>query len=490
MKNCDGYILNGSVIITEIKDITNCSVVVVVNCEGKLSFEKVYHINAVYDGQSSEIETIYSTKQEPKNPEEVHPYPDDDDWTHNKTKDNMWMAMATKKNDVWDKWQVTRIKGFDGYDFKVLPETTVIGRTLTDSYSPSSIHLTCYRVGAGERTPTEATWRIERYDGTEWYDTKFSATDVPSIDFGSFNKDYKAYRFYAIPKECDKVEAMASAVLSEDGKSGQMARYRGRYKKGETYVWDAEYRDIMVYEGNAYQVKSLPSNIYADKDEPDWTLWNPANKFDFVAMDTALISGANIAGFTFTVTGEDEHGNPVGTLASQNGNIVLDSEHGTAKITGDLSASTLSISPLNGTKLPRINGRYGMFYMDMFMVAKGDGTGRKVYTTSGSDTFVIMTGVEHYDETQTLIMEENEGVLFYSTNVGKDNDSWAVARFAWNLGGTIDVILSTESHNAIANATVAQEFEKYKEILQNKGNVIFKKGVPDEWLPNVLYIIE
>ena len=231
----------------------------------------------------------------------------------------------------------------------------------------------------------------------------------------------------------------------------------------------------------------------------DGTYWVKAERSALTAIDTALIDTANIAGFMFKdglLVSQEQ-----GTEATKNNptgaNIILNGKDGyfkcnNADIDGNLYAKTLSISPLDGTKLPRINGRYGMFYMDMFMVANGDGTGMKRYTTSGSDTFVIMTGIEHYDETQTLLIEENEGVLFYSTNVGKDNDSWAVARFAWNLGGTIDVVLSTESKNAIANSTVASKFEELDELVKNKGNVVFTKGTPSdgEWLPNVLYIIE
>ena len=54
---------------------------------------------------------------------------------------------------------------------------------------------------------------------------------------------------------------------------------------------------IVVYYGNAYIVKVFG---YSGSDTPTNTLyWEQANKYNFVAMDTALIDGANIAGFMY-----------------------------------------------------------------------------------------------------------------------------------------------------------------------------------------------
>lgn len=465
---CVGQILNGTIVITEITDLSNCRVTVSVNCEGKYYVELDYHINAVYDGKVFNIETIYSKHQDPERPADIHPYVDNEEWNHEVSEENVFMAMATKENDEWTPWQVTRIKGFDGFDYKVYPESISIGRSLTGSLSPSSVLFTCYRVGAGERVETEADWRIERYDGTDWVDTDYSKTDVSAIsyDFPS-NDGYKSYRFIAIPREYDKVEAIGTATILEDGSNGQMARYRGVYNEDEEYVWDDTYRDIVIYDGNAHQVKS-----YGDKVSGvfDASRWNSANKFDFVAMNTALIDGANIAGFVFDADGTDVYGNPVGVLRSQNGAIVLDSKNGTAKMSGDLFAKTLSFDGLSQDKegnyvLPPINGRYGMMYVDN-CIGISRSVQQKTYKTSGNDKIVRITGSSTVSNSTTTTINNQETIIFfsmYSDLIG--NDVWtSVILPYWIYDGS-------------------------GESVGGGGQIVFSDGVPSKWDKDVLYVI-
>ena len=301
---CQGYISSGAVVITDVFNLENCYVTIIVSCEGgKHHVELEYRINAVYDGKSFEMETIYSKMQNPPNPADVHPYTDDEYWTHNIDEENLWMATASQKNNVWTKWQVTRIKGFDGFDYKVFPESISIGRSLTGSLSPSSVLFTCYRVEGGEYIETKAKWSIERYNGAAWETAKYTGGESITLayDFPD-NGPYSAYRFIAVPEEHGKAKAIGTASILNDGVSGQMPRYRGIWKAvnaSDAYVWDETYRDIVVHEGQAYQVASLNLKLTTQEPSPNSDVWNQASKFDFVAMDTALIDGAHIAGFTF-----------------------------------------------------------------------------------------------------------------------------------------------------------------------------------------------
>lgn len=445
---CTAIVLNGLVAITGISDPSNAHVEITVVCEGVASFTQSYYITTVADGESV-------------------------------------LALTTSAQAV--------TKNSHGH----YEPSIVIIRSVKGT-KERKMYMQMY----GKKSDTEyVKLDMSKYanPNVKW-DVNLMAlegAEYKSIIFRSYKDTLEGKTYQS------SFDAEVTVNFVNEGSSGAMARNRGQFDSGVQYAYNDEYRDYVWYNDGVSTEVYLRQGKYETTEGcedghikgipvTDGTYWVKAERSALTAIDTALIDNANIAGFIFHADGVDENGNPLGRLESQNGAIVLDSKNGTAKISGDLYAKTLSISPLDGTTLPRINGRYGMFYMDMFMVANGDGTGMKRYTTSGSDTFVIMTGVEHYDETQTLLIEENEGVLFYSTNVGKDNDSWAVARFAWNLGGTIDVVLSTESKNAIANSTVATEFEKYKAIVENKGNVVFTKGTPSdgEWLPNVLYIIE
>ena len=106
-----------------------------------------------------------------------------------------------------------------------------------------------------------------------------------------------------------------------DGEEGAIARYRGIYSSSETYIYGYEnnilYRDIVVYNENAYQVKTKGDSVYNVTPSSSSSRWEQGSKFSFVAMDTALINNANVAGFTFRKIGEGSDGTPYGELRSQ-----------------------------------------------------------------------------------------------------------------------------------------------------------------------------
>ena len=84
----------------------------------------------------------------------------------------------------------------------------------------------------------------------------------------------------------------------QDGVDGAMPRYCGEYKDGVKYVYDTEYRDVVLLNHQVYQVKNRYSSVSTvpSAESKDWEM---ASKFSFVAMNTALIEGANIGGLFF-----------------------------------------------------------------------------------------------------------------------------------------------------------------------------------------------
>lgn len=103
------------------------------------------------------------------------------------------------------------------------------------------------------------------------------------------------------------VSVIRDGVDGERGATGSMPRNCGYYNQSKaSYYWNELYRDIILYPfGNVYyifQVRNFnpeqgitvpPTSQNGD------TNWEPANKLGFVAMDTALIDGADIAGFLY-----------------------------------------------------------------------------------------------------------------------------------------------------------------------------------------------
>ena len=322
---CDGFISNGTVIITDVFDLEHCEVTISVSCEGKYPVEKTYRINAVYDGKIFEMETIYSKLQAPTPPaDDVHPYKGEE-WSEEFDKDMIWQATSNKKEDKWTPWVITRLKGFS---YRISPESVSVGRTMTGSLSPDIIDFTCYKMmDDGKMEPTPAVWHVDKFRAGSWsaygdYDSREVLTfQVPSSKNEESNK---AYRVIARPTLEAEVSLVATVNMVDDGNT-TLPRYRKEYDPKEQYVWNKEYRDIVIYNKQVWQVETYSEDGYITGvwDESKWT---EASKYSFVAMDTALIDGANIAGFTFKsnkmVSGfADTSGNPTLVIDGQNGNI-------------------------------------------------------------------------------------------------------------------------------------------------------------------------
>lgn len=103
------------------------------------------------------------------------------------------------------------------------------------------------------------------------------------------------------------VSVIRDGLDGERGATGAMPLYCGFYDQNKApYFWNEQYRDIILYGfGNAvyvFQVRNYSpgKGVTVPPTSQDGDAnWEPANKMGFVAMDTALIDGANIAEFLF-----------------------------------------------------------------------------------------------------------------------------------------------------------------------------------------------
>ena len=286
------------------------------------------------DTASFDVE--FSSAQNP-NPPSGHPNTNTQ-WSDKADSSTIWMATSSKKNGEWGDWQVSKIKGEAGLDgadavsYKVLPEALLIGQTVTGSVSPGSTTFTCYKdSGSASRVEAEAKWYAYRRVSADYAWTQFkSQTSTMSSTFSvTFSSSYKEYKIEAYPSDDKKVEVYPRIVKDgangDVGPTGAIPRYCGTYKTGTDYVYNSQYRDIVVHNGNVFQVYSYGSTVtstpsISSSGASNDGYWELANKFNFVAMDTALVDSANIAGFTFIRERYDDNGVPVGTMRSQSSN--------------------------------------------------------------------------------------------------------------------------------------------------------------------------
>ena len=92
--------------------------------------------------------------------------------------------------------------------------------------------------------------------------------------------------------------------IGATGATGAFPRDRGVFASGQTYVWNADYRDKVIYLiGGVYynflvknygaSVTAAPTSVNGDSN------WEAMQKFVNIATDTLFADGANVAGFMF-----------------------------------------------------------------------------------------------------------------------------------------------------------------------------------------------
>ena len=154
-------------------------------------------------------------------------------------------------------------------------------------------------------------------------------------------------------------------MKGEKGPDGAMPRYCGEFEQGKKYIYgkegNSEYRDIVIYGTSSkmvYQVKNRNSVVTAAPTEGQSDEnWELASKFSFVAMNTALIEGANIGGLLFKNQ----------KMVSQDGqSLIIDGATGeiTAKkanITGIINSTKGTIGGFTITETSIKNGSLKLF---------------------------------------------------------------------------------------------------------------------------------
>lgn len=190
--------------------------------------------------------------------------------------------------------------------------TTVVFRS-TGSIVPIFITVRCKKqTGAG---PVEncnsfylAYRRVDK-DGTKV--TVGSAQSSSTLMTVTASTTSLGARAYAVKSDAEAwntnyVDEVNIGIIKDgtNGANGAMPRVCGRYSSGVPYVWDDNYRDIVFHSFGGvnyiFQVKVYGSSVSTSPVSVDGDdNWEPANRFSFVATDTLLADGANIADFMY-----------------------------------------------------------------------------------------------------------------------------------------------------------------------------------------------
>lgn len=191
---------------------------------------------------------------------------------------------------------------------------SVINFTSTGTPSPSGFLVTCKQNVAGNVSTCSTLYLAARKYNGSWLAhvgatlsnqisvpatagyTQFAVRAYKSAsDANAWNNNFVAEKGVGVAND---------GSIGATGATGAFPRDRGVFTSGQTYVWNADYRDKVIYLiGGVYynflvknygaSVTAAPTSVNGDSN------WEAMQKFVNIATDTLFADGANVAGFMF-----------------------------------------------------------------------------------------------------------------------------------------------------------------------------------------------
>ena len=175
------------------------------------------------------------------------------------------------------------------------------------------------RTTTNSRPSTPSTSQQDDYVPSGWTDDPQGISETYPYEWASMRtKNDKVWGAFCTP--------YPFCVLGKQGIQGVNGAFpydRGVYKSGNSYVWNQNRRDKIIYKiGNTYYnflvknygatVTAAPTSASGDSN------WEAMQKFESLVTDTFFADGANIAGLMFKLKGYTSAGIPYGEVQSQN----------------------------------------------------------------------------------------------------------------------------------------------------------------------------
>lgn len=191
---------------------------------------------------------------------------------------------------------------------------STINFTSTGTPSPSAFVVTMKQNIGGNVSDTNRFYLVARKYNGSWLAhvgatlnsqisvpatagyTQFAVRSYKSAsDANAWNNNFVAEKGVGVAKD---------GAIGATGATGAFPRDRGVWASGQTYVWNADYRDKVIYLiGGVYYnflVKNYGASVTAAPTSANGdSNWDAMQKFVNIATDTLFADGANVAGFMF-----------------------------------------------------------------------------------------------------------------------------------------------------------------------------------------------
>lgn len=237
---------------------------------------------------------------------------------------------------------------------------SVINFTSTGTPSPSGFLVTCKQNVAGNVSTCSTLYLAARKYNGNWLAhvgatlsnqisvpatagyTQFAVRAYKSVsDANAWNNNFVAEKGVGVAND---------GTIGATGATGAFPRDRGVWASGQTYVWNADYRDKVIYLiGGVYYnflVKNYGASVTAAPTSANGdSNWEAMQKFVNIATDTLFADGANVAGFMFKNNVLKSHNDEGETLLINGVTGYLKCKN--ADITGVITADSGRIGPFS-----------------------------------------------------------------------------------------------------------------------------------------------
>lgn len=244
---------------------------------------------------------------------------------------------------VNDDWQMVTPPADLPMNYTLFSAVDVININSVGSPTPSSMLVTCKTVREKSTSLAGFVWLAARKYNGSWL-PHVSAVQSATLSLPA-TAGYTQFAIRAYLSQSDAniwndnyvaekgIGVVKDGINAEPGQPGAFPRDRGEWEaNAQPYVWNADYRDKVIYPINGvyynFLVKTYGASVTAAPTSADGdSNWEAMSKFNNIATDTMFADNANIGGFAYA----RYQGENAGIMKSQNGALEIDGKYGKIK---------------------------------------------------------------------------------------------------------------------------------------------------------------
>ena len=253
-----------------------------------------------------------------------------------------------------------------GRVFTLVPTVGSVVQTKLGFLSPSAFLVNVNQTVGSVSMPYSKGWVVARamdYNGAMVQVVSASQTSQISITaYGSYTQYVvRLYSSYSNARnwQGDFIAEATIPVVSDgvdgkdgkDGRAGSEPRPRGQWVSGNTYVYNEKFRDIVVYNGHIYRVRSYGASVTAAPTGSDSdTNWEGADEMKFVATDLLLAQDVYTDKLTVTkVNAKSADGKTTCTIDGETGKLKAKKAEFDGVTSNNMTATNMTVEGMTAT---------------------------------------------------------------------------------------------------------------------------------------------